>query len=53
MRADEKVDSPITQLLGKHDLVTNLYPDRVGWSAYTTCGVSRKGQRPEGRDGKA
>lgn len=44
LRPDEKIDTPITQLLGKHDLVTNVYPDRVGWAPYTTCEVSRKGR---------
>lgn len=41
LRADEKVDTPITQLVGKHDLVTNLYRDKGGWKAYTTREVSR------------
>jgi hypothetical protein len=44
MRADEKIDTPITQFVGKHDVVTNLYRDRVGWKAYTTCEVSRKAE---------
>lgn len=62
LRADEKIDTPVTRLLGKHDVVTNLYRDRDQWRPYTTREVSRqgkglkesvKGQGPEGEDGKA
>jgi hypothetical protein len=44
LRADEKLNTPVTQLVGKHDPVTKLYRDRIGWNTYTTCEVSRKGE---------
>jgi hypothetical protein len=50
LRADEKIDTPITQLLGKHDLVTNCSLNRVGWSTYTTSTVSPKGAGTGKRD---